>query len=358
MAFKRSAVRSRLSPPSVRQVLFFYPSGRDYDMKEKESNVFRSFTRTLRAYLNIDVHRTFYESIVENEEITLVCDSGYNPEIITSKGFTFRVFSGLSGSDPEYIYYAIKAGAVFKGYISDIDGNGFFDVHISQYVPDGYKNPQIQHPQKIRYTETYYNAWGRKSYYTSYKYQYEIDEINKKIKTENKIFTIGMVFVFIPFCIGFFFPPLLIFSLLVFCVLGIIGLIQAFFPTNHSGSPTNHSRSKLEQQVRIEEKRFRESDKEILRQRDEKKRQIEEQRRKEEEKRRIEEAHKEYQRELQIEYERTHPNDMAIINSFKKPDKFGNILCPKCCSMVIAKLGYCPKCKTKFQLDSSEKSDL
>jgi hypothetical protein len=333
-------------------------------MEEKANKVFNSFTCTLRAYLNIDVHRTFYESIVENEEITLVCDSGYNPEIITSKGFTFRVFSGLLNSDSDYIYYAIKAGAVFKGYISDIDGNGFFDVHISQYVPDGYKNPQIQHPQKIQYTETYYNAWGRKSYYTSYKYQYEIDEINKRIKSENKIFIIGMILMLM-FCLGFFFPPLLIFSSLVFCVLGIIGLIQAFFPTNHSSSPTNHSGSELEQQVRIEERRSRERDKEILQQRYEKKRQIEEQRRKEEEqrrkeeeKRRIEEAHKEYQRELQIEYERTHPNDMAIINSLKKPDKFGNILCPKCCSMVIAKLGYCPKCKTKFQLDSSEKSNL
>lgn len=74
-----------------------------------------------------------------------------------------------------------------------------------------------------------------------------------------------------------------------------------------------------------------------------------------EECRRIEEERqRKIKEERRIEYEKRYANRIFLNESLRKPDKYGNIYCKKCCSIVTAQFGYCPKCHTQFELDASK----
>lgn len=151
-------------------------------MKENTSKIFDEYTWSLRAFLDINVHRKFYNNIKENEEITLVCKDKSKIEIITSQGFKHAIFSKRI-NEFEYFYYAIKAGAMFKGYIYDICENGSFNIHVFQYVHDDYKDPV-----KIEHNEVEISAIGRKYCRSSLKYTQEIEEDKDRYRLSWLIF--------------------------------------------------------------------------------------------------------------------------------------------------------------------------
>ena len=51
------------------------------------------------------------------------------------------------------------------------------------------------------------------------------------------------------------------------------------------------------------------------------------------------------------EYKETHTQTSKLVSSLRKPDKYGMILCPKCCSMTTITFGTCVKCHTKLNTE-------
>lgn len=306
-------------------------------MTEKTNKVFKEYTWSLRAFLDIDVHRIFYNNIMENEEITLVCNEE-KVEIITTKGFKFPVFS-IQINNVKYFYYAIKAGAVFRGYITNICKNGAFNIHISQYVYDGYKDPEM----KI-YTEAFTNVGLGKTYYrSSMRYEQDIKEEKRKMSLYSVVTIVFFVLLFTVGPISSSFATVLVVS---FILLIIIELLNTTFK----------GRDDLNLELQIYGRIHDEKEK-IKKDNEERRRKIQEEHRKEQARQQqIKRDNEERQRKIQEEeyrreYEKTHENSISLIKSLSKPDKYGNIQCPKCCSIVTAKYGFCPKCRTKFKLD-------
>ena len=202
---------------------------------EENDKVLKEYVWPLKAFLDIDIHRTFYNNIKENEEITLVCKSVGEMKIITNNGYAFTVysrshfpiysivynhgnFSTTSESKFDYFYYAIKNGAVFKGYISDIGKNGAFNVRVFQYVSSDYVDPK-----KEGYTETFVNAGLGKTYQrSSIKYKEEMKEEKREAVLGCGLLIVSVLLLFVISSFSAFYGRL--FAILIMGIL-IISLL-------------------------------------------------------------------------------------------------------------------------------------
>lgn len=265
-------------------------------MGEETKRIFREYTWSLRAFLDINVHKTFYDNIKENEIITLVCKNKEKMEIITTNGFSFAIFSN-DFVEIEYVYYAIRAGAVFKGYISDIQKSGAFVVHISQYVNDDYKNPK-----KGIYTVQYTNAGGFSKYRKEERYDTEFEGSDNG----SVIFVVAYLALMIIFAV----LNLEAVSIILLCapvfLIPIIGILK--------DSGDSNLKKQIDERMYLQAKKIKEEEEE--------RRRIREEQRKRQEQVEIERKQQaELERQGRAEVKITRGNITVIIPSSNKTDK-------------------------------------